>query len=393
MTQASYMNGRKKWGRPQAMLWSDTPGTLVLKNPAIPAQGSIYVPSGYEKNSDVSATSIVSGGLPASVSNISGSGPWSATLSVQDFYSNIPNAIEVGWNFTATANTGSIGSGGTYTVTSIVDLYSFTFTATGGTTPVAGNISNVDFFVTVSSVTGSGPWTATLLNVPDIQNVLVGSTITATNVTGSLGTGGTYIVQSTNTTNNSLTFTATNGTLPLAGTIKSVVISPTQSMINNSFIVLSDHNRSEISVSNQRIEQRQRMVNGSMRSYHIADKLNINTSWNLLPSRSFFSIASFNQTTGKSIYNNLYDEYQYTVDAGAGGVDMLDWYENHKGPFWVFLSYDKHSNFGSDYSSYVHLSEYSQIVQMYISSFDYSIVKRGRNNYDMWNISVSLEEV
>lgn len=390
MTKASYLTGRKKWFRPQAMLWSDSPGTLVLKNPSNPEQGSIYVPSGYEKNSDMVSNSIIIVGQTGSVSGITGTGPWTAQIYSQNL---ITDAIKVGWSFTATNGTGSIGSGGTYTVASIDSIYSFTFTATGGTTPTFGSISDVNFFVTVGSITGSGPWTATLSNVPDIENVIIGSTITATNVTGSLGTGGTYIVQSVNTNASSLTFIATGGTLPLAGTIKSVSINPTQSMVDDSFIILSDHNRNEISISNQRIEQKQRMINGSMRSYHIADKLNISTSWNLLPSRSYFSNPTFNQTTGQTIFDGLEIPYAYTVDGGAGGVEMLDWYENHKGPFWVFLSYDKYTNFGDDYLAYVHLGEYSQILQMYISSFDYSIVKRGRLNYDMWNISVSLEEV
>ena len=43
----------------------------------------------------------------------------------------------------------------------------------------------------------------------------------------------------------------------------------------NQFIILSDHNRSELSFTPQRIEQRQRTINGRMRSYHIADKMQI----------------------------------------------------------------------------------------------------------------------
>lgn len=52
------------------------------------------------------------------------------------------------------------------------------------------------------------------------------------------------------------------------------------------FIILSDHNRSPLNVSKQRIEIRQRMINGSMRSYHTADKINLSCSWSRLPSRS-----------------------------------------------------------------------------------------------------------
>jgi len=53
------------------------------------------------------------------------------------------------------------------------------------------------------------------------------------------------------------------------------------------FIILSDHNRSDISFSTNRLENRKRMVNGHMRSYHIADKMNISFSYNLIPSRSY----------------------------------------------------------------------------------------------------------
>jgi hypothetical protein len=124
------------------------------------------------------------------------------------------------------------------------------------------------------------------------------------------------------------------------------------------------------------------------------------TSWSMLPSRSFKNYPNFNQETGLSSYdkkspdaNGLEPETQYTVDGGAGGAELLDWYENHTGPFWVLLSYDKYPNFGTDDAARQNLKNYSQVVQMYISSFNYSVVKRGGNNFDMWDVSVSLEEV
>ena len=58
------------------------------------------------------------------------------------------------------------------------------------------------------------------------------------------------------------------------------------------FLILSDHNRGEISFQPQRIEQRQRTINGRMRSYHIADKLSISWTWSNLPSRAFFQNAA-----------------------------------------------------------------------------------------------------
>lgn len=163
------------------------------------------------------------------------------------------------------------------------------------------------------------------------------------------------------------------------------------------FIILTDGNRGEISMSQQRIESRQRMVNGNMRSYWTADKLNLSTSWNRIPSRAFSADVDFNPANGEVTDNP--DTYtMYTVDGGAGGVDLLNWYENHSGPFYVFLGYDKFNI--NDTKNFEKLRVYNQVLKMYISSFDYSIEKRGgiwsnqtTSGYDFWNINISLEEV
>jgi hypothetical protein len=165
--------------------------------------------------------------------------------------------------------------------------------------------------------------------------------------------------------------------------------SETNESLFDQFLILSDDNRSSLEFKPTRIETRKRMVNGRMRSYHVADKLTISTSWDMLPSRSYHLRPDFSQQDGKSeYYNNR--SLEYTTDGGAGGVDILDWYENHKGPFWVYLAYDKHSVFGDTNDAYSKLAQYNQ---MYITDFSYSVVKRGGANYDFWNISVTLEEV
>jgi len=171
------------------------------------------------------------------------------------------------------------------------------------------------------------------------------------------------------------------------------------------FIILSDHNRGELSFSKERIETRQRMVNGTMRSYHIADKVAFNTSWTRLPSRGYSSSPTFlnGVLQDSEVYKAVGPPPQgflgtipeeYTADGGAGGADLLEWYENHPGPFWVFLSYDK---FGEN-----NVNRYTQVLHMYFSGFDYDVEKRGggkslgpNNNtsFDMWNVNLSLEEV
>ena len=156
------------------------------------------------------------------------------------------------------------------------------------------------------------------------------------------------------------------------------------------FLILSDHNRSELNFSPKRLEQRQRTINGRMRSYHIADKLDISFSWDNLPSRSYSTDPNFSNVGVSTLKGS---QSEYTADGGAGGVDLLDWYESHTGPFWMFLAYDKYSNFENSSNKYNHLQEYNQVIQVYISDFNYSVVKRGGNNHDLWNISVNLEEV
>lgn len=161
------------------------------------------------------------------------------------------------------------------------------------------------------------------------------------------------------------------------------------------FIILSDHNRGEIGVSHQRIESRRRMVNGTMRSYYIADKISIACTWNRLPSRSYSRNVNFSS----SGVPNLSGATEYTVDGGAGGVEMLDWYENHGGPFYVYLGYDKYNNDSFKVAgeitdeSFNYLSVYNDVRLMYFSGFEYTIEKRGGTNFDFWTISVSLEEV
>jgi len=78
-------------------------------------------------------------GATGTVSAITGSiSPWTATLSGID-----TTGLEVGDEISATAGVGSLGTGGTYTVASIINTTSITFTATRGTTPIAGTVTNV----------------------------------------------------------------------------------------------------------------------------------------------------------------------------------------------------------------------------------------------------------
>lgn len=174
----------------------------------------------------------------------------------------------------------------------------------------------------------------------------------------------------------------------------------TDESLLNQFMVLSDDNRQPIDFKMIRIEKRERMINGRMRSYHIADKRSFSVSWDMLPSRAFSTDPNFNLVTAKS-QNTLSGnpsevDKSYTTDGGAGGVEILDWYNNHKGSFWVFLAYDnyKELNLSSPpLSSNDNLIKYNEAIEMFITDFSYSVQKRGQTNHDLWSISMTLEEV
>jgi hypothetical protein len=186
---------------------------------------------------------------------------------------------------------------------------------------------------------------------------------------------------------------------------------PTEEELLNEFLILSDDNRSSLQFNPIRIEKRERMINGTMRSYHVADKLELSTSWNMLPSRSFSNYPDFDQSGTPALRefgerdpgpdgsftelpNKTNFSEQYTSDGGAGGLEILNWYNSYKGSFFVYLAYDKYTNFSEELPDrYAKLGQYNEILEMYISSLTYSVEKRGRSNYDFWNISVSLEEV
>ena len=156
------------------------------------------------------------------------------------------------------------------------------------------------------------------------------------------------------------------------------------------FIILTDNNRDQIQISQNRIEKRERTINGRMRSYHIADKLKLTLSWKMIPSRAFAEDPAFDPETGET---SIPKSEWYTTDGGVAGVEMLNWYENNPGSFWIFLSYDKYNNFTADSTPYDNLAKYSQVIEVFFSDFSHNVIKRGGTNYDFWDVNFSLEEV
>jgi hypothetical protein len=118
--------------------------------------GSTTVPFGDTSNALAGVASITMGNRTygnASVASVSGTGPWTATITGISSTAG----ILVGQNITATAGTGSL-FGGTPTsvlVASIVSGTSITVTVTGGTIPTVGTITAITIFGFLQVPTGT----------------------------------------------------------------------------------------------------------------------------------------------------------------------------------------------------------------------------------------------
>lgn len=117
---------------------------------------------------------------------------------------------------------------------------------------------------------------------------------------------------------------------------------------------VTDHNRQEISVDYERLEDMRRTVNGTMRKYVVGDKRSVSTSWNDLPSKT-----------------------SDTVDGFWGGEEMESFYTSNPGAFPLRLSYGDGTN---------------ETITVMFTSFDKTITKRAAGR-DLWNVSVTMEEV
>ena len=116
----------------------------------------------------------------------------------------------------------------------------------------------------------------------------------------------------------------------------------------------SDHNRAPLDVSFESIETSRRMMRGTKRKYSVTKKRTWSTSWENLPT--------------------LQTE---VVDGGATGPMMRNFYETTRGAFTLTLR-DGQGNVTT--------------AQVMIEEFSYNVTKRG-NNTDLWEVSVTLEEV
>lgn len=126
---------------------------------------------------------------------------------------------------------------------------------------------------------------------------------------------------------------------------------------------ISDHNRSPIDVNYTEITNGDRTVSGKYRAYVVARKYIVSTSWEMLPSRAF-----------------------YTVDQFWGGTELRDFYKAHRS-FKTSVYADR----TADPDAYLADVEFTGRF----TDFNYSIIKRVVEGeyYDFWNLNLTIEEI
>jgi hypothetical protein len=139
-------------------------------------------------------------------------------------------------------------------------------------------------------------------------------------------------------------------------------------------LYLTDDNRSSLSIVPQRIESRRRMIDGTMRSVHVADKMSFSTSWEAIPSRKTRPTPA----SPDGLSNKI------TSDGFGAGQDIKAWYDANFSDFWMLLVYDA----SVSGNSITNVEKYN----VFFDDFDFTIVKRGQHN-DLWDVSISLVEV
>ena len=134
---------------------------------------------------------------------------------------------------------------------------------------------------------------------------------------------------------------------------------------------VTDHNRSELSISVEPIETKQRMVSGTMRKYTVIKKRTFSWSWSDLPDKNVTFLA--NGTT----YGNWLEEFYNVTD----GVFLMRLRSGSDEPLTTLARAGTDDN-----------ADNTRIFKVMFSEYSKDVVKRGKT-FDLWNMSMTLEEV
>lgn len=134
---------------------------------------------------------------------------------------------------------------------------------------------------------------------------------------------------------------------------------------------VTDHGRAPLSVDIERIETSQRMANGTIRRYVVSKKRTFSASWSNLPDKSTTFLAN------GDTYGNWIEEFYNSTD----------------GPFKMRLRSGSDNGAGSlTRAGTVNDSDNERLFTVVFTDYSKEIIKRGMA-FDLWNLSLTLEEV
>lgn len=117
---------------------------------------------------------------------------------------------------------------------------------------------------------------------------------------------------------------------------------------------LTDHNRSPISIAMEKIENKERMANGTLRKFVVATKKTLKVSWKDLPRQDAI-----------------------TADGFWGASSIKNFYNSTPGAFWVTLNYGDETN---------------ESIQVMFTDFSMKLANRSIWT-DLYDLDFGLEEV
>jgi hypothetical protein len=130
----------------------------------------------------------------------------------------------------------------------------------------------------------------------------------------------------------------------------------------NSWVKISDHGRSPLSITVERIETSQRMANGTLRRYVVAKKRTFSCSWENLPDKATTFLAN-----------------------GQPGQWMEDFHNTVNGSFQMRIRQGSNVNSGGTIPA-------AQTYTVMITDFSKDVTKRGPA-FDLVSMDMTLEEV
>lgn len=152
------------------------------------------------------------------------------------------------------------------------------------------------------------------------------------------------------------------------------------SLDNTNWYYLTDHNRDAIDVSNELIEHAQRMANGRMRKYVVANKRKFTTAWKDLPSNP----------------TNVVDYNKHSYPTVSSAWVSAFYSANVFLPVWIKFTHSSETipSIGSVPSdtTYQSSTTSSEIIKCFITKFDVKVKKRMKA-WDYVDMDIEFTEI